>query len=156
MNHPQTKKSIEAFRRGELSEAEVSELCQFLVAHLDNAEEKVKASQRDFVSILGLVADIRKAVGDGEGKLMQPDLVKHCGFLAGGERVWRKESSAPKDGSIFLADVGEEVAAVMFWSGSEWVAANNNTESENSCRTFAPGGASPIKRWKPLPKTGTC
>ncbi len=155
MSHSQIRESIEAFRRGKLSEAGVSELCQFMAAHLDRMEEEGKAIKRDFVSILGLVADIRKAVGDGEGKLMQPDLIKHCEFLAGGERVWRKESSAPKDGSMFLADVGEEAAAVMFWSGGEWMTLGNNMESENSCLAFTPFTASPIKRWKPLPKTGT-
>jgi len=29
-------------------------------------------------TLLGLVADIRAAVGDPKGKLMQDDLVKHC------------------------------------------------------------------------------
>lgn len=38
----------------------------------------IEAARADINSLLGLVADIRAAVGDRTGKLMQDELIEHC------------------------------------------------------------------------------
>jgi len=57
------------------------------VTLLDNSRQRVTAgdTRRDsveFTALLGLIADIRAAVGDPTGKLMQDELVEHCRKLA--------------------------------------------------------------------------
>jgi hypothetical protein len=56
-----------------------------------NRNGKGMAAKADIPSthLLGLVADIRAAVGDPKGKLMQDDLVMHCAEMY--DRVCRAE-----------------------------------------------------------------
>ena len=42
------------------------------------------------VSLLGLLADIRAAVGDPSGKLMQDELTDHCKKLHSAEQFYRR------------------------------------------------------------------
>lgn len=45
--------------------------------------EGIKIEPSYYPSLLGLVADIRAAVGDPTGKLMQDELVEHCREMRG-------------------------------------------------------------------------
>lgn len=49
---------------------------------LERLRDDLARADRDCVSALRLVACVRSAVGDPEGKLMQPDLLAHCRKLA--------------------------------------------------------------------------
>jgi len=50
---------------------------------IENADlEKLLAdTSGSLVAALFLIADIRRAVGDGNGRLMQDELVAHCGVI---------------------------------------------------------------------------
>jgi hypothetical protein len=54
-----------------------------------NSKVDAKAVSVESTALLGLVADIRAAVGDPTGKLMQDELVAHCRKLAHSEE-WNR------------------------------------------------------------------
>src|SRR5690625_156216 len=56
---------------------------------------RVKDQNHDNAALLNLVADIRAAAGDPDGKLMQEDLVKHIEQLVANQKKPRKKA-APK------------------------------------------------------------
>lgn len=61
---------------------------------------------------LMVLADIRKAVGDGEGRLTQEELVKRIEGLVS---PWRDIESAPKDGTAIIARNDEYGARETHW-----------------------------------------
>jgi hypothetical protein len=117
-----------------------------------DASEKEDHMQQSFLAgqqyqetnQLMVLADIRKAVGDGEGRLTQEELVKRIEGLVS---PWRTIKSAPKDWSnviLFLPDEGGEVLQGYFDADFEsWrCTASSNTENGQQCHPT---------HWMPLP-----
>jgi hypothetical protein len=70
----------------------------------DAAARYVAEMTRDYNALLGLIADIRAAAGDSQGKLMQPELVAHIRALQGGRRT-------PPDGMAWCPGRSQRRAA---------------------------------------------
>lgn len=62
---------------------------------LEQARQAAANQNHDNAALLNLVADIRAAAGDPEGKLMQEDLVAHIAGLVANQKKPRKKA-APK------------------------------------------------------------
>lgn len=77
---------------------------QAILARMDAAEKKV--SEGDFAA-LGLIADIRAAIGDPTGKLMQDELVRLVAATKAEADAWRNAGDA--NAIEWLTTVGEYV-----------------------------------------------
>lgn len=80
---------------------------------------------------LMVLADIRKAVGDGEGRLDQEELVKRIEGLVS---PWRDIESAPKDGTVFIAFEWHAAGGFQFMctrsTRKQWIAMMDGSERE--------------------------
>lgn len=69
------------------------------------------AGSGDSTGLLRLVADIRAAVGDPTGKLMQDELVAHCAELL--DRVTRAEAILERDQAAQHAEALNDIADIL-------------------------------------------
>ena len=61
-----------------------------LINEAERAAQECGGPVSPLVGLLGLLADIRAAVGDKEGNLTQDELVRHCKKLHSSERFYRQ------------------------------------------------------------------
>jgi hypothetical protein len=100
--------------------------------------------------------EIRKAVGDPEGRLMQSDLVERVKTLA---RPWRTIETAPKDGATILlyappSEFDGMPVAERITAGSWHHIPDDEDCDGESCWISWDGGftvAHPPTHWMPLP-----
>lgn len=80
---------------------------------------------------LMVLTDIRKAVGDPEGRLMWEELVKRIEGLVS---PWRDIESAPKDGTVFIAFEWHAAGGFQFMctrsTDKRWIAMMDGSERE--------------------------
>lgn len=74
-------RSLSKLEKELVSKREANEKLEKLQIENADLEKRLADTSGSLVKALFLIADIRRAVGDGIGKLMQDELVAHCGVI---------------------------------------------------------------------------